>query len=93
MKWNSNINQTNSEIHQAWKIPDFGLFDVNARFDFKLGNLDGSFYANVNNLFNEEYISDAQNGDSNDDGIADSQGVSVYYGLGRQWTAGLKIKF
>ncbi|MBT33224.1 MAG: TonB-dependent receptor [Thalassobius sp.] len=87
------INQTNSEIHQAWKIPDFGLFDVNARFDFKLGNLDGSFYANVNNLFNEEYISDAQNGDSNDDGIADSQGVSVYYGLGRQWTAGLKIKF
>ena len=86
-------SQTNPDIIQAWQIPDYGIFDVNAVFNFNIGNLDASFYGNVNNLFNEEYITDADNGDSNDDGIPDDRGVAVFYGLGRTWTAGLKIKF
>ena len=78
---------------QSYEVPDYGLVDINMVFDFKLGNLDASLYGNINNLFNEEYISDAQDGDSNGDGIGDAAGATVFYGLGRTWTTGLRIKF
>lgn len=80
-------------IVQSWKVPDVGVFDAKAVFDFKIGSLDASVYANVNNLFNTEYITDAQDGDGNGDGIGDAAGARVFYGLGRTWTTGLKIRF
>ncbi|UII27858.1 TonB-dependent receptor [Fulvivirga maritima] len=71
---------------QPWKIPDFGLFDLNAVFDFEIGDISASLYGNVTNLFNTEYVSDATDAETIDN-------VNVYYGIGRQWTAGVKIKF
>lgn len=70
---------------QAWVIPAYGLLDVNAVFDFKIGSLDATLYSNVNNVLDEEYISDAFDGTIQD--------AAVFYGIGRTWTTGLKIKF
>ncbi|MEH0156955.1 TonB-dependent receptor [Limibacter armeniacum] len=72
----------------SWKVPSFGLLDLNVKYDFKIGNLDATLTGNVNNLLDTEYISDAQNGDTNDYSSA-----SVFYGVGRTWTTSLKIKF
>ena len=71
---------------QAFKLPDYQLVDFNIVFDFKLGDFDASLYGNVNNLLDVEYLSDAYDADA-------IQNVTVFYGLGRTWTTGLRIKF
>lgn len=76
---------------QSWEVPDYGLVDINAAFDFNIGNLEAVLYANVNNLFDETYISDAR--DAGGDNIGNPSGARVFYGFGRTWTTGLKIKF
>ncbi len=82
-------NRTSSEIAgvQAWKVPSYSLLDVKVRYDFKIGDLDASLFGNANNLFDVEYISDAQDTNST------AAGASVFYGVGRTWTTGLKINF
>jgi iron complex outermembrane recepter protein len=88
-------NRTKKELAgvQAWKVPDYGLLDLKAVMDFKLGSLAGMLYINVNNVFDTEYITDAQDGDGNEDGIGDALGSSVFYGVGRTWTTSIKINF
>jgi hypothetical protein len=73
---------------QPWKVPAYGLFDANVRYDFKIGNFDATIYGNVINLFDTEYISDADDGSSNDWRTA-----QVYYGIGRTWSTGLRVNF
>jgi outer membrane cobalamin receptor len=70
---------------QPLELPDYGTVDANMKFDFNIGSLDASLIGNVNNLFDEEYIAEAQ------DGTIDK--ALVYYGFGRTWTLGLKVKF
>lgn len=72
-----------------YKIPNYSLFDLNAVFRFKIANLDGSFIANVNNVFNKKYISDGLDAAA----AGQSSGITAYYGLGRTFTTGIKIKF
>jgi hypothetical protein len=84
-----NFYSLTQESSTPWKIPNYSLVDANAVFDFKLGNLNASFYANVNNVFNTEYISDAF--DSTGSGTAASS--IVFYGFGTTYTTGLKVKF
>lgn len=81
--------RTDAEVAgvQAWKVPSYHLFDIKVRYDFNIGDLNANFYANANNLFDVEYISDAQDSNST------AAGASVYYGVGRTWTTGLKINF
>ncbi len=64
------------------------LFDINAKYNFKIGKLDATVYGNINNLFNTEYIADATDGTLHDETTS-----IVWYGFGRTWTTGLKIKF
>lgn len=71
---------------QALKMPTYSLLDVNTRFNFNIGTFKASLFANVNNLFNTEYISDAN------DAAMLSQ-ASVFFGFGRTYTTGLKINF
>ena len=73
---------------QPWKVPAYGLFDTNVRYDFKIGNFDATIYGNVINLFDTEYISDANDGASND-----WRAAQVYYGIGRTWSTGLRVNF
>ncbi len=72
----------------TWEMPDFGIVDLRAQYNFKIGSLDAVVYGNVNNLFNKEYISEAQDGANHD-----RETATVWYGLGRTWTTGLKLIF
>lgn len=73
---------------QPWKVPAYGLFDVNVRYNFNIGEFDATIFGNVTNLFDTEYISDADDGSTNDWRTA-----RVYYGIGRNWSTGLRFYF
>jgi hypothetical protein len=73
---------------QPWKVPSVGLVDANFVYNFKIGDFDAALMGNINNLFNTEYISDADDGKDNDWKTA-----KVYYGVGRNWMTSLRINF
>lgn len=73
---------------QPWELPSYSLFDANLTYRFKIANLESSIYGNVYNLFDTEYIAEGNDGANNNASTA-----SVYYGLGRTWSLGMKIKF
>lgn len=73
---------------QPWQMPDYFNVDVNFNYTFKVGNNEAIIYGNVNNLLDTEYITDANDGARNN--AADAL---VYFGTGRQWTTGLRLKF
>ena len=75
---------------QPYKIPDFSLWSLNGVFKFKMAGFDAELIATVNNLLNTKYISDAEEDGPN---FGDPAQASVYYGLGRVFTTGLKVKF
>jgi outer membrane cobalamin receptor len=77
---------------QPWRIPDAFVFDFNTSYRFKIGNLDASLIANVQNLLNEKYITDAQDNGAKTGGHG-WQDATVFYGFGRTWSSTLKIKF
>jgi iron complex outermembrane receptor protein len=72
----------------AWKVPAFTLFDTAIRHTFKFGGFDASIIGRVNNVFDTVYISDA-----NDRGASTAAEALVYYGAGRTFSVGAKIKF
>jgi len=72
----------------AWKMPSYNLLDFNVRYDFNIGEYDVALFGNVNNLFNSEYLSDADDGNNHD-----AASALVYYGYGRTWNLSIKIKF
>ncbi len=73
---------------QPWKVPAYGLVDANARYNFEIGPFDATIYANIINLFDTSFISDADDGSTHDWTTA-----KVYYGIGRTWSTGLRINF
>ncbi len=73
---------------EAWKIPAFGTFDLNATYDFKLSGFNASLYANVYNVTDEKFVMDAQDGTSHD-----AFSSRVFYGYGANWNLGAKIRF
>ena len=72
----------------AWKMPDYGLFDLAMTHGFKFGSFDASLTARMNNVFDTEYISDAQDGSGSTTNTA-----LVYYGYGRTFSVGAKLNF
>ena len=72
----------------TWEVPDFHLFDTALRHKFEFAGFDASIIARVNNIFDTTYISDAQDGTNSDAATA-----AVYYGFGRTFSVGAKIKF
>lgn len=80
-------NRGSNDLPEVWQIPDFGLFDVGVRHSFDMGSFEATLIGKVNNAFNTEYVSDA-----NDiDGTATT--AQVYYGPGRTYSVGLKVNF
>lgn len=79
---------TATDRSDAWKMPDAALFDLNINYGFKIGPFDASLYGNVNNLFDNVYITDATDGTYHDTASA-----LVWYGFGRTWSTGLKVRF
>jgi hypothetical protein len=72
----------------AWKMPAYGLFDAVMTHGFKFGPFDASLTGRINNLFDTEYISDALDGSG-----STAQTALVYFGYGRTFSVGAKLKF
>ena len=75
-------------IGDSWEMPDVNLIDLGFRYKFEIAGLSSTINANAYNVFDVEYISKAQDGDYHT-----SNEALVYYGFGRTWSAGLKVKF
>ena len=82
-----NITRSTDRL-DTWKMPNYHLFDLGLRHGFNIGEFDATLLGKINNAFNVEYISDAF-----DDGTHTAEGASVYYGTGRTFSVGLKVKF
>ncbi|MCL6293727.1 TonB-dependent receptor [Jejuia spongiicola] len=72
----------------AWKMPDYGLFDLALNHNFKFGPFDATLTGRMNNVFDTEYISDAQDGAGSTDDTA-----LVWFGYGRTFSVGAKLNF
>lgn len=72
-----------------WRIPSANTFDLNGSYRFNVGNLKAVLSGNVNNLFDQEYISEAADGADHDWKTA----YNVFYGFGRTYSVKLKLNF
>ncbi|MCB4807528.1 TonB-dependent receptor [Tamlana sp. 62-3] len=69
----------------AYKLPDYGLFDAVITHSFDFGYFDATLTARMNNILDTEYFTDAFDGDVDE--------IVGYYGFGRTFSLGAKIKF
>lgn len=83
-----NVNKT-LVYGSPWRIPSAYIFDMNASYKFKIGGVEAVLFGVVNNLFDQEYISDATDGANHDWETA----YGVFYGFGRTYNLRLKINF
>ena len=67
---------------------DYGLFDIALSHGFKFGPFDATLTGRMNNVFDTEYISDAQDGPG-----STTETALVYFGYGRTFSVGAKLKF
>jgi outer membrane cobalamin receptor len=81
-------NDRGTEGPQAWKVPDYSTFDMSLRYGFKLGSLDTTLTGRMNNVFDTEYLADAQDGAGS---VANT--ALVWYGYGRTFNVSYKINF
>ena len=80
-------NRASSNLPDVWQLPDFGLFDVGVRHTFEMGSFEAVLIGKVNNAFNTEYVSDAN------DLNGTASAAQVYFGPGRTYSVGLKVNF
>lgn len=71
-----------------WKMPDASVFDLSARYRFNIGKIGATLYGNIDNLFNQEYITDAIDGSSHT-----WKDARVFYAWGRTYSVRLKLNF
>ncbi len=76
------------EYVQPWRIPSGGQCDFNANYRFKVGKCNATIYGNIDNLFDQVYISDAT-----DAGNGLRESAYFFYTFGRTWSVKLKINF
>ena len=84
------IEQNSVKNYESpWRIPSASIFDLNASYRFTIAKCDAVISGNVNNVFDQEYITDANDGVNHDWKTA----YGVYYGFGRTFNVRLKINF
>lgn len=81
---------------ESWVIPSYQLFDLHAGYKFQIFDdkrLDIKF--SILNLFNEMYISDAQNNDPYNASTRDfdAKSAGVFFGLGRRYSLSARFNF
>ncbi|SHE40128.1 TonB-dependent receptor [Dysgonomonas macrotermitis] len=81
------------KYYSPWKIPSAGVLDARANYKFKIGTLDATISGNINNVLNQEYISDALDYNARTEGGSSWENVGVMYGFGRTYTASLRVRF
>lgn len=70
-----------TEKLQSWKIPAYGLFDLNIAYKFEIAGLKSTVYGNINNIADTKYVADA------------NSMTSLYSGFGTAWTVSAKVRF
>ncbi|MDX1327981.1 MAG: TonB-dependent receptor, partial [Arenibacter sp.] len=80
------------------KLPSFGLLDAGLTYDWQVSSAYNLvFRVNVNNVTDEEYISESLTNIHVEPGDDTYKGVSVnnraYFGFGRTWNASIRLKF
>jgi outer membrane cobalamin receptor len=81
---------------QAWEVPAFNLVDLNVTYEFVIGGMNSAIYANVFNVGDVKYVSDAQDGGGLSGDTYTPGGAAnspVYYGAGLTWNLALKVNF
>ena len=84
------VANTAVTVNDPWEIPVGHQVDLSASYSFNIGKVNATIYGNVNNLYDYNYVMDAQCG-------TDTQGwqdcYAVMYSFGRTYTVRLKISF
>ena len=76
-------------INQPWEIPAGGQMDFNASYKFNIGKCEATLIGNIDNLFDQTYIVDADDGGT---GLWQNA-YNVFYAFGRTYSLRLKIAF
>lgn len=90
----------NRVLKDNLELPAFDLVDAGVTYSMKLGKTDQNSLvvrANVNNVFDEVYISELSTADFAESGDETYKGINVsnrgYFGLGRTWNVSLRYNF
>lgn len=88
------ISLTTDAKQDSWRIPSYGLLSIHAGYRLRLNKASLNFKANVFNVLNTTYISDARN-NSHQDGSKnyDANSATVFMGPGLQFNFGLGFEF
>lgn len=79
---------------QSWRMPDYGLLDLNIGYGFTRHKVKYDIRGSLLNALDEFYISDATNNNSSPTGSTfNAASATVNVGLGRRWTASLTVTF
>ncbi len=81
---------TTVKVNKPWRIPWGHQLDLSASYSFKIGNVNATLYGNVNNVYDYNYIMDAQ---CATDAKGWEDAYAVMYSFGRTYTLKLKIRF
>lgn len=76
---------------ESWKIPSYGLLSAHAGYTLKLKKSAVAFRANVFNILNSLYISDARN-NQNGSGF-DASSAGVFFGMGTTFNVSIAYEF
>lgn len=94
--YKANFDENGDPI-DPWKIPSYALVDLHAGYAYKFSKKYRlQFRANVLNLFDSVYVSDA---DDNSRNIGqsfnshDAKSAAVFFGLGRRYTVSVAFQF
>ena len=85
---------------ESWQMPSYTIFSFHTGYYFKVKDVGLSIRANILNLFDTVYISDARNNDTFNEAYApentaptdfDAKSASVHFGQGRRFSLSLQI--
>lgn len=77
----------------SWRMPNYGLVDLFLGYNFDYQKMKFGISAGVINVLNATYITDAQNNGDLTTQNFDATSATVYMGMGRRFSFGLKIGF
>lgn len=82
-------------VSDPWEIPSYGCLDIRASYELIIGKQRMTFYCMMNNVLDSTYIEKAWNPSNVASEVkeVDPTGVYMFYGLGRNWNAGIKLNF
>lgn len=82
------VKKPSRRLEKTWQLPSYHTFDASLRHGFDFGGFDTTVTLRVNNILDAEYVSDAIDGTTQT-----AEDALVWFGAGRTFSLGAKIKF